>query len=65
MRHPLCFLKMLWRTLTWGHYVSGCDYVMSEMRTPSNVQILECKRCGDVSVLWCFTKFDKDTGEVE
>jgi hypothetical protein len=64
MRHPLCFLKMLWRSLTIGELVSGCDFVPSCDETPINVAVFHCKRCGEVSVRWAFGPMDKDTGEL-
>lgn len=52
MTHPLCLLRSLWRSLRCGAWVSGHEYHEAKFSTPPNVQILECRTCGAVSIGW-------------
>jgi hypothetical protein len=59
--HPLCVLRGIWRTIRYGFgdLVSGHDFEQSTDPTPPNIQIIECKTCGHVSVAWDWTGFER------
>lgn len=52
LRHPLCFLRLIWWNLRHGIWagmvLSGHSY--EEMPSPPMQQILRCKTCGHESV---------------
>ncbi len=51
MRNPICLIRTIYRSLRCWAWVSGCDFIEQD-GTPPNVQVLECKTCGYVSVGW-------------
>jgi len=58
MIHPMCILKFIYRSATVGAWVSGHDYVTSKDKTPKNVHVLECEKCGHVSVVWSWDSLE-------
>lgn len=52
MRHPLCLLRAIWRSLRCLAIVSGCEYKTIDDPTPANVHVLRCEVCGKTSVGW-------------
>lgn len=50
---PLCFLRMLWRSLKARAWVSGHKFVeVHDDIVPDKVQVLRCEVCGHHSVSW-------------
>ena len=53
LRSPVCFLRMLWRSLKARHWVSGHNFVeVHDDIVPDAVQVLRCEDCGEHSVSW-------------
>ena len=52
MGRPICWWLALWRSGYSGAPVSGHDFKTSDEKTPPNVHVLKCMRCGHVSVAW-------------
>lgn len=54
--NPLCWLSHLWFSLVGmlraGHPISGHDFIETAVHDVCRVQVLTCKRCGQVSIGW-------------
>lgn len=57
--NPICLWLTLWRSLKCGAHVQGHDYMTSKEKTPPNVHVLECMRCGHVSIAWDWTSMER------
>lgn len=50
----VCWFRSLWRSLSVGTLVDGCDYVEAEPEDgqPAGVSVLHCRLCGKLAVAW-------------
>lgn len=58
MRNPICLFKTIWRSLMCGAWVSGHNYRTIPEKTPPNVHVLKCDRCGKVDVSWSWESLE-------
>ena len=62
MVNPLivvCWLRAVYRSIVTEALVSGHDWEDAGIKTPPNVQVLQCALCNKKDISWSFEPIDK------
>lgn len=60
--HPLCCLRWILRSLWYGAWIEGHDYIEVEEPTPPNVHVCRCAVCGELYIAWDWQGMEKHPG---